>query len=422
MKNPKFMDVETNTERRINALEQPSRVSFLNGDSAQLDDPYPYYRRLLESAPMHRTSKGSWIIYGHAEAVKLLSNPAFDHWGQRAVGQRVAHPTEEALGHALRAVSPKFGEKFRQAAVRAFSNSVENQAGRMKHRATALLDSLASRSQLDLINDYAHPFTFGNICEIMGIPGEDIPALSSTVAELQGDYLHPALGTNLIAGQDIEESVLVVYFRRLIAFKRKHPAEDLTSTLVELSATASPQPQSDNFLVNLLLLLFYAGHQNMMNHIGLAILALARAPGACRELRRQPALVPNAALELMRFDSPVQYLNLWAREPVDLDGQKFEPDEEIWICVGAANRDSNVFRDPDQLNWQRSAQKQLSFGWGAYRCIGAQLALLQGSIALSSFIKYFSEFHIADQTLHWRSRPIIQRGLYALQLDVLTES
>ena len=192
--------------------------------------------------------------------------------------------------------------------------------------------------------------------------------------------------------------------------------DDLISKLVEAD-DASGSEVGDRRLVNLLIVLLHAGHQNMMNFIGNSVLALARDPDCLALIRREPARIAGAVDELMRFDSPVQFIPLISRDTITLYDQVIQPGEGVWVCVGAANRDPEAFSSPDRLDLSRNAQRQLSFGLGAWRCVGARLAQVSGAVALERFFAHVAEFRVVDEALRWRGHPIVQRGLEAFPIE-----
>ena len=381
-----------------------------------VDNPYLFYHQLRETSPVYQMQQGRWLISRYANAVSLLNSPQCDHWGQNLRDMSRLHPTEAALAQCLQVLAPNHAVPFRQAVHSVVARALNEQATAMTHRADALLQSLRDRPHIDAMADYAHPFTFGSISQVIGVPEADISALSEVVGRLQGNYLSCVSAENqenLLQG---DGQVFVDYLHRLLEEKRRAPQTDLISQLIQVAEHADPDVMSEAGLINLLILLFYAGHQNMMNFIGNALLALFQHPDSCTALRQDPALMDKAIIELLRFDSPVQYILLIAREAITLRSQVIAPGEEILIGVGAANRDPEVFENPDQLDIHRRPTQHLAFGAGIFRCIGAQLAQRQGGIALSRFLAHITDFQVADEPLRWRTTPMVQRGLYALPL------
>nr|XP_061800903.1 biotin biosynthesis cytochrome P450-like [Nerophis lumbriciformis] len=313
-----------------------------------LGDPYPHYAYLRRHRPLHRTARGRWIVSCHRLAVALLEEPRCQHWGR---GEAAAPPPglERSLGVALRALSPGGEKPYRKAAGKSFA-PVDGSA--LEQRADRILGGLRSRPTLDLVADFAHPLTAGAICSLLGVSESALDRWCARLGHLDGGYLRLVGEDPALSGDD--DAWLLESLDDLLQSKRQRPGKDLTSRLVTAAAAsadrgAGEEPASDGFLRDLILLLLYAGHQNMVNFLALATLALCRHPEIALQLRQAPERLGDAVLELMRYDSPVQYLPLVAREPVTVEGQRIEPGEEILICVGAANRDPEVFPDPTAL-------------------------------------------------------------------------
>ncbi|MEM6793146.1 MAG: cytochrome P450 [Acidobacteriota bacterium] len=375
-------------------------------------DPYPHYADLRRRRPIHKTPQGRWIVSRHGLAVALLADPRCVHWGRGGEGGGV----ERSLGAALHALAPGGPAPYRQAAGRSFVPGSGPADG-----ALCLLAKLRDRPGFDLVNDFAHPLTCGGMCKTLGVPDSDHGEWSRRLARSGGSYLRLIGAGPGEAGED-EDAWLLEALRALVESKRRCPGDDLTSRLVEAARKAAPgaaRAESDGFLLDLMLLLFYAGHQNMVNFLALAARTLIRHPGFARLVRLHPDRLPDAVLELMRYDSPVQYLPLVAREALEVEGQQIEPGDEIMICVGAANRDPEVFEEPERLDLDRRPRQQLSFGWGPSRCLGAQLAIRRGASALGALLAATKSFSLTGEPLRWRSQPAVQRGLEALPLSVV---
>ena len=130
------------------------------------------------------------------------------------------------------------------------------------------------------------------------------------------------------------------------------------------------------------MLLLIAGNETTKNLIGNGLLALLQNPAQMELLRKDSALVPLAVEELLRFDGPVQMDTRTALEDIEIGGKKIKRGEFMVLVIGSANRDEAVFSDPDSLQINRSKQNHLAFGRGIHHCLGAQLAQMEGQIAL----------------------------------------
>jgi cytochrome P450 len=159
--------------------------------------------------------------------------------------------------------------------------------------------------------------------------------------------------------------------------------------------------------------LLAAAHETTTNLIGNGLLALLRHPEQMAALRAEPALVPAAIEEMLRYDSPAQIVYRAAIEPVELDGRAIQPGQVVNLLVGAANRDPAQFPDPDRFDITRAVGRHTAFGLGIHFCVGAPLARLEGQIAIASVLRRFPGLRLAAETLEWNDHPTF-RGLRAL--------
>ncbi|MEO1368735.1 MAG: cytochrome P450, partial [Acidobacteriota bacterium] len=284
-------------------------------------------------------------------------------------------------------------------------------------RADRLLDALAGEGPVDLVSDYAHPLTCGHTCSLLGVPEGELGVWSERLGRLDGGYLR-WVGADLESPELGDDGAWLLRAVDRLLDRGDGLAGRLAAVGGGGPGDGAGEGDRRGFLRDLLLLLLYAGHQNMVNFLSLAVFNLCRHPELVRRLRREPSRLPDAVLELMRYDSPVQYLPLVARDAIDVGGERIGPGDEILISVGAANRDPEVFPNPDRIDLDRRPREQLSFGWGPSRCMGAQLAVSQGAAALGAWLARTEAFELTGEELRWRTVPAVQRGLHALPLDV----
>jgi cytochrome P450 len=166
----------------------------------------------------------------------------------------------------------------------------------------------------------------------------------------------------------------------------------------------------------MMLLLLVGGHETTVNLIGNGLLALLRNPDQLARFRDTPGNERTAIDELLRYDSPVQYSGRVAKEDVDLGGVTVRAGESVRMIFGSANHDPEFFDDPDSLNVTRSPNEHLAFGYGTHFCLGAQLARLEGEIALTTLVRRFPELRLTGADVRWRPAPVL-RGLEALPVQ-----
>jgi cytochrome P450 len=164
-----------------------------------------------------------------------------------------------------------------------------------------------------------------------------------------------------------------------------------------------------------LLLFLFAGHENMMNFVGNAAYALIESPDQLELLRRTPALAGTAVNEILRFESPVQFLSISLAEAVTLGEWRIAAGDTVLVCIGSANRDEARFADPDRLDLTREDCAHLGFGFGPFTCIGAALARLQGEIAIAVLAPHMCRPSIRGR-LQLRHSPPVLRGFVSLDM------
>ncbi len=208
---------------------------------------------------------------------------------------------------------------------------------------------------------------------------------------------------------------LEAYFRELIAQRRAEPAEDLLGLMVQ--ANEDGTALSDQELMASCALFLIAGHETTTNLIGNATLALLRNPGELARLRAQPDLAGSAVEEFLRYDATVAGLTRTAKEDVQLSGGTVPAGATVMAVLPAANRDPDVFTDPDRLDVGCGDMRHLGFGGGPHACIGAALARLEARIAMTALLATYPRMELAVS----EPNPIIGwiiRGVTSLPVNV----
>jgi cytochrome P450 len=374
-------------------------------------DPYEWYAVLRRKTPVYRMANGQYMITRYEDAQKLLTHPATSHWGQDAQSQVFMSPTQRHIAQTLYTLSPEADKPYRKQILHQLAaRSLRIEEDHIHALSIRLIEDLKKCQTIEFMNDYAHKFTFISIASILGIPPSDVNDLCETARALDGGYINNIDGSS----DNAAATEFINYLMSFIVAQRKHPGDGLAGSLVEL---CKAEQEEDSFILSLLILLFYAGHLNMMNFFGNALLALDRNRNYLAELKARDHVDDADVNELLRYDSPLQFIILYARERIDLNGTKIPGGSQLLVSVGAANRDPERYPDPDRLSPSRS-DGHLSFGAGAFRCIGARLALLQGRIGLGNFVHHAANFGIKHELVTWRTTPLVQRGPKILPLTI----
>jgi hypothetical protein len=382
---------------------------------AVIEDPYPLYQRLRAEDPVHQNPAGMWVLSRYDDVALALRDPRFGRRGfQELIALRFVGP---GLGRSMLLQDPPDHTRLRALVSRAFtSRAIEGLRGQIERMVNGLLDAAMDRREMDLITDLAYPLPVGVISEMVGVPVGDQDRVRQWSDDLVRSFdaiVFPE--PEVIARANAAGAALGAYFQDLVAERRRAPRTDLLSALIAVEE-AGDRLSTEELLATSILL-FLAGHETTANLIGNGVLALLRHPGELARLRSHPELLESAIEELLRFDSPVQATGRVATEDVELGGQSIGKGALLLTVIGAANRDPDVFADPDRLDVAREDNRHLSFGFGTHFCLGASLARLEAEIAFRALLERFPKLELASDTVVYRPNPFL-RGLEALPVRV----
>jgi cytochrome P450 len=312
-------------------------------------------------------------------------------------------------------MDPPDHTRIRKLVNKAFTpRRVAELAPRIRGVVDALLAPLVARDGFDVILDLAAPLPAIVIAELLGVPAEDHRRFKDWSSRLVTLLGNPRPQETLGEFQAAMETLLA-YLGGVIAARREQPRDDLISALIH--AQEEHDALSDAELLATANLLLVAGHETTTNLIGNGTRALLRHPGELARLRANPALLPSAVEELLRYDSPVQATVRVPTEAVEIGGRTIPKDALVIAGIGAANHDPAVFERPGQLDLGRDPNPHLSFGFGAHFCLGAPLARLEAEIAFGALLERFPRLGLTGEPLRYRPNPVL-RGLEALPVRI----
>jgi len=400
----------------------PSPLPMIGGE--WIANPYPMYALLRRSSPVFRiplpglAEPGQWLLLRHEDAACALRDSRFSADRRRAVviQQNRALLPPEILGEqggfrTMLVMDPPDHTRVRSLVNKAFTpRRVASLRQHIESIVEELLGPLARSRGMDLIADLAAPLPAFVIAELLGVPRRDYPqfkAWSNDLVSLAGGMDR----TNALARFRRGLDALLGYLREIIATRRREPRDDLISAMI--AAQEAHDALSDDELLATSNLLLIAGHETTTNLIGNGMLALLRHPAELERLRAEPRLVRSAIEEMLRYDSPVQATVRIPIEPIELGGQRIAPGALVVVGIGAANRDPEVFPDPDRFDVGRSENRHLAFGFGTHFCLGAPLARLEAEIAFQQLLARFPTARLAKPDVTYRPN-VVLRGLTEL--------
>jgi cytochrome P450 len=389
------------------------------------DNPFPLFAQVRSAAPVHevRLADGhpAWLVVGHAQAKAALNDPRLSkdmHAALARSGEVLAEGLPgPALARHMLSVDPPDHTRLRRLAMPAFNRRrVDALEPRIRSIVDGLLAGLEARGgpdrPVDLVAGYAFPLPFTVISELLGIPEPD----RADLGRWFGILLAPSSGPQPPAEAVEASRSIVDYLTALLGRKRAEPGEDMVTDLVV--AADRDHALSQQEMLSTIFQLVVAGHDTTTSLIGNGTVALLRHPEQRDALVTDPALVPRAVEECMRWDAPVPHSTFrYTTEEVRIGDVVIPAFAQVIVSLAAANRDPARYRDPETFDIHRSDGGHLALGHGIHHCLGAPLARLEARIALPALHTRFPAMRLAvdPSKLHWgHGDGLVLRGLSEL--------
>ncbi len=385
-------------------------------DPGFLDDPYPVFARARAGGDLQwHDGLGLYAALSHPACdVVLRSRPLGRIWRDREPAE--LFPAFNLLHRtSILESEPPTHTRLRGLVAGAFGRGhVERLRPWVQSVAAGLVADLRQRiadgEQPDLIEQIAAPLPIEVIAQLLGVPRSDRPLLQPWSNAIVKMY-EPGLDARRQGLAERAAAEFAGYLRDLIARRRGDPrSDDLVSDLITASDGADRLTPDE--IVGTCVLLLMAGHEASVNLTGNGTLALLRFPDQWRMLVRRPSLVPQAAEELIRFDSPLQLFERTAVRDFEIAGVRIRAGEKVAALLGAAGHDPLVFASPERLDITRSPNRHLGFGAGIHFCLGAPLARIEIQAVLGALISQVPELALGGEPV--RRPEFVIRGLSRL--------
>ncbi len=389
------------------------------------EDPYPLYRRLRAEDPVHHAFPGIWVLTRHADCVAVLrdherfsndftTSQSYAVFVEQA--RAVAPELVDDRTRSLLAIDPPDHTRLRTLVNKAFTaRAIEMLRPHMREVVDGLIAAMRERvGTVDLVAGLAYPLPVTIICEMLGVPESDREAFHGWSADLV-PTIDPMVPIPALQRAVVAHEAFSAYLRELAAARRRAPGDDILSALI--AAEDKGRSLSEEELLTTCILLLVAGHETTVNLISNGMLALLRNPNELARLRRDPSLIRSAIEEILRYDAPVQLDGRTVRAEVELGGRTVHPGEQVMTVLGAANRDPEVFAEPDRLDLAREDNRHVAFGGGIHFCLGATLARIEGQEAIGRLVAAFPGIELATDAPERRAS-ITLRGLASLPVAV----
>ena len=393
--------------------------------AGSLENPYPVYSLLRTVHPVLPVptpdwdGPGVWLLTRYADVREVLRDPRFsaDRAAAPLVKQNLdrlpafVQQTTQGLRSML-VMDPPDHTRVRKLVNKAFTpRRIAELRPRIESLVLEELDGIEAGDRFDLIHDLAEPLPAIVIAELLGVPPGDHRQFREWSSRLIAAIAARSDEDRAKATESGQK--ILGYLANVIAERRREPQDDLISALIH--AQEESDVLDDAELLATCNLLLLAGHETTTNLIGNGMLALLRERDQLERLLTDPSLVPTAIEELLRYDGPVQATLRVAKEDVRFGDHDVPAGSLVLVSIGAANRDPEVFEDPDRLDVGRDPNPHLAFGFATHFCLGAPLARLEAEVAIGSLLERFPGVELLDDAPEYRENPIL-RGLKRLDL------
>ncbi|MEL3951632.1 cytochrome P450 [Streptomyces sp. LNU-CPARS28] len=368
------------------------------------EDPYPLYAKVRQRGPVHRSHLGTWVTGSHELGTRILRDRTL--FLNREQGGVPGHEmmAEIPWNSSILGLDPPDHTRLRRLAQPAFGpRMISKYRVQVEKLCNGLLDELSTRDGFDLIEDFAGPLPLLVIGELLGVPEEYHDRFIRA-----GRKVGPVIDgvKSLKMARDFRGAVddLDQVFTELIELRAKDPGDDLISRLTVANEEGKLSTEE---LLAFCTVLAVTGFETTTNLIGNAVLAMTGDRAQWDLLREDPDLAPRAVEETLRYDSPALQAQRVPHGDMALAGHHIRANSSVVVLIGAANRDPEVYDDPDRFDLTReNPAEHLSFSGGIHYCIGAPLARMEGETALRVLAERLPDLRVAGPVVR-RSSPVI---------------
>ena len=280
------------------------------------------------------------------------------------------------------------------------SRMVKRAADMIEGISARLLDAVAADGETDLHRAYTYPLPAMVVGAMLGVPETDLDRFKSWALDIVLLVGSGSPTGQLAVAAEGHFAEMREYLRALVAARRADPGDDLLSAMI--GAADHEERLSEDEIYSNATFLMTAGHETATNMLSNGVLTLIRHPDQLERLRLDRSLIPSAAEEILRFESPVQMTSRHAVRDGKLAGRTVKAGDALLLFLGAANRDPARFPHPDRFDIARSDNRHLAFGYGAHFCLGAALAREELRIALAHLLDRLPGLELTLDDVAWQ--------------------
>lgn len=398
--------------------------------------PFEQFKNLRNNSPVHfheagigDSEPGFWVLTKYTDIEYVSRN-------QKIFSSQLASGTTLTLGYSqevsidqlfksaldhMLGMDDKLHLSMRNPHMKFFTPKyIEELRKKVSIKVTELLDKIAPMGQCNLVDTVSSELPIFSLSEILGVPEEDRPKIKEWMTFLEMAQVvgatQAAEKNNIKLDDDQQASApdpamiamftsivneMFQYGRDILLKRRKDPKDDLLSVIANIEIDGEKLPEE--YLDGSWLLIIIAGNETTRNSISGTIKLLTENPDQKEKLINNMELLPNMVNEAIRLISPVIYMRRTTTEETQVGEQKIGPQEKVVLYYGAANRDPDIFINPDKFDIDRdNAKKHLAFGYGRHLCLGKHMANMQLSEVYKQILERFPDMHQSDE---WKVVP-----------------
>ncbi len=371
--------------------------------------PFETWKTLREQAPVYPVDppqgRPFWAITRHADITEISRQPTLYLNAPRLTlgsSQGMDLPARMLLN-----MDPPEHHAYRSLVNKRFTpRAMHGIASRVDGIAKGILDAIPESGEVDFVERVSARLPIWVIAEMLGVPKSDWEKLfdwtNRTVGSGDPEYQlggQTSTETMYDAGAEMFE-----YFARLAEERRKEPRDDLASALAHATLDGAELPRYE--LLSYYFLILVAGNETTRNATSGGLLALIENPDQFERVRRDPGLLKPLIEEILRWTSPVAHFCRTPARDVELRGQKVLAGESLCLFYPSANRDEQVFEEPDEFRVDRRPNRHIAFGVGEHVCLGAHVARLELSVIFRHLIERLEHVELAGPIERLRSHVI----------------
>ena len=372
-------------------------------------DPFPAFRRLRAESPVHwHPTPGFWAVTRHEDVVAVSRDPATFCSSRGVLLSDIERPVVPR--QSIIYIDPPEHAKYRKLVQPAFTpGRLRALEERIIGLVRELLAAIDRGATVDFVEAFAAPLPMLVIADMLGVPGTDHDRFKRW-----SDAIIDA-GTQPTPDNMAQSAELLAYFSEVLAERRQRPGDDLLSVLAHSEIDGERLEEFD--LLMFCLTLLVAGNETTRNLLSHGALALATHPEQRARLAGDPALLPRAVEEMLRWGTPVASFMRVATRDTELRGTPIREGDRLLMLYASANRDEDVFgADAESFEVTRDASRHVAFGFGEHFCLGAQLARMEGRIAFAHLLERFPDWQLAGKVQRLPS--LFIRGIVRLPLTL----